>query len=171
MGYYIRVLGLDTRSFTTEDLDEIKGIIMKNEGIDFDYQINGQNEDGSLKGFIIKNMKGEDIADVSIDRKQGNLLDEEIEEFKEDIKEYVSQKNYEWLGNYLDKVEIIYAFQVLNKGFEPKNWDIIYARTTLYGTAWAEYGRRMKASFQTRKARVLWRTGKPANGLTQKKRK
>ena len=137
MGYYIRVLGLDTRSFTTEDLDEIKGIIMKNEGIDFDYQINGQNEDGSLKGFIIKNMKGEDIADVSIDRKQGNLLDEEIEEFKEDIKEYVSQKNYEWLGNYLDKVEIIYAFQVLNKGFEPKNWDIIYA---LHNTIWNGVG-------------------------------
>lgn len=136
MGYYIRVLGLKNNPITQHDLKQIQQVLKENDEIEFDFVIESENS-GDIRSVIIKNKKGDELAQLVKDTKNGNLLNDEIEEFKEEIEDYVPEANYNWLNDYFDKIEVIYAFQVLRKGFEPKNWEIIYA---LHNIIWEDAG-------------------------------
>jgi hypothetical protein len=56
---------------------------------------------------------------------EGELGQQELEEFKEAIADCQPGFTAKWLANNFDKIKVIYAFQVLTAAFEDNNFEII----------------------------------------------
>jgi len=42
----------------------------------------------------------------------------ELEEFREDIQEFQPESAIKWLEKYFEKIQVIYAFQLMNSAFD-----------------------------------------------------
>ena len=86
--------------------------------------------------FEVTNVKGDSL--VQIERNpvlDGELGQEELNEFKDEIEDCKPASAVKWLINYFDKVKVIYAFQMLNAAFENGNYDIVNSiRTIIWHT-------------------------------------
>ena len=122
MGYYIRVLGTSDPNIHIDEL--ISGLT--NEGLTAKFDID-QNESADNWTVIgVSNSNGDDL--IQIERnpvRDGELGKEEIEEFKDNIKEYKPSSAVKWLDKYFDNVKVIYAFQLLNASMEDENFPIV----------------------------------------------
>jgi len=56
---------------------------------------------------------------------EGELGQEELNEFSEIIRDYKPTSAVKWLTNYFGKVKVIHAFQMLNAAFVDGNFEII----------------------------------------------
>lgn len=134
MGYYIRVLGTSDPNIHIEEL--ISGLT--EEGLTAKFYID-QNESGDNWTIIgVSNANGDDL--MQIERNpviEGELGKEEIEEFKDEIKEYNPSSAVEWLDKYLDKVKVIYAFKLLAISMKEENFSIVSA---IQSTIWNKVG-------------------------------
>ena len=134
MGYYIRVLGTSDPNIHIDEL--ISGLT--NEGLTATFDID-QNESADNWTVIgVSNSNGDDL--IQIERnpvKDGELGKEEIEEFKEGIKEYKPNSAVKWLDKYFDNVKVIYAFQLLNASMEDENFPIV---GSIKSTIWSKVG-------------------------------
>jgi hypothetical protein len=76
--------------------------------------------------FDILNNDGEALAQIErnpvID---GELGQDELNEFREIIQDYKPSSAVKWLTNYFDTVKVIYAFQLLNAAFDNNNFEVI----------------------------------------------
>ncbi len=127
MGYYIRVLGTKDPDIHIDELLDA----LKEDGLEA--QVNFDKNETPDKWTVIQivNDKGQELTQIErnpvID---GELGKEELDEFKKLILDYKPISAVNWLTNYFGNVKVIYAFQILNAGFEDNNFDIINALKT-----------------------------------------
>jgi len=122
MPYYIRVLG-------TQDPDiQIKELLasLANDGLTAKIAFDPNELPDCWTMLDIANDQGEPIAQIErnpvID---GELGQEELNEFKETILDFKPCSAVNWLTKFFDKIKVIYAFQLLNASFENDNAEII----------------------------------------------
>jgi hypothetical protein len=124
MGYYIRVLGTSDHNIHIDEL--ISGLTNQGLTAKFDIDPNESRDNWSVIG--VANSDNDDL--MQIERNpviDGELGKDELEEFKDDIKDYKPTSAVKWLDKYFDKVKVIYAFQLLDKAFEGDNFSIVGA--------------------------------------------
>ena len=130
MGYYIRVLGTTDPNIHIDEL--ISGLTT--EGLTAKFSID-QNESPDNWTIIgIANSTGEELFQIERNPVlDGELGQEELEEFKEIIQDYKPDSAVKWLDNFFDRVKVIYAFQLLNASFEDSNFPIVSSiKTTIW---------------------------------------
>jgi hypothetical protein len=134
MGYYIRVLGTIDQNIHIDEL--INGL--KNRGLVAKFEID-QNESADKWTIIgVSNANGQGL--IQIERNpviEGELGKEELEEFRQYIKEYKPVSAVKWLDKYFDKVKVIYAFQLLDASMDDENFKIVGA---IKSTIWSKIG-------------------------------
>ena len=89
------------------------------------------------------NSDGEEL--MQIERNpviEGELGQDELQEFREDIQENKPTSAVKWLDKYFDKVKVIYAFQLLDASMEDKNFEIVGSIKT---TIWNRLGGLLQA--------------------------
>jgi hypothetical protein len=122
MGYYIRVLG-------TLDPDihiQVLHNALLADGLTARFELDQNDQPEKWTMLDILNQNEEVIAQLERNPViNGELGQEELDEFKEDIQNYKPVSAVKWLTNYFDKVKVIYAFQMLNAAFDDGNFEII----------------------------------------------
>lgn len=89
-------------------------------------EIDPTEQPGKWTILYISNADGKALAKLERNAViEGELGQEELDEFKEDIQYYKPTSAVKWLTNYLDKVKVIYAFQMLNEAFEDGNFEVV----------------------------------------------
>ncbi len=134
MGYYIRVLGTSDTNIHIDDL--IIGLENDNLMAKFSFDENEPADNWTV--INVANSDGDDL--MQIERNPvvaGELGKEELEEFREDIKNYKPASAANWLDKYFDKVKVIYAFQLLNASFDDNNFPIV---TSIKSKIWNKTG-------------------------------
>jgi hypothetical protein len=122
MGYYIRILGTSNPDIHLNVL--IEGL--KSNGINADLQLQNNELPENWTCLDVTNSNGEDI--IQIERNpviDGELGQEELDEFREEIQEYRPKSAVKWLEKYFDSVRVIYCFQMFNRAFEDENYPIV----------------------------------------------
>jgi hypothetical protein len=127
MGYYIRVLGTKDPDIHIDELLDA----LNEDGLEAQVTFDKNETPNKWTVLQIVNDKGQELTQIErnpvID---GEIGKEELDEFKELILDYKPISAVNWLTNYFSKVKVIYAFQILNAGFEDSNFDIISALKT-----------------------------------------
>ena len=139
MGYYIRVLGITDPNLHIDEL--IKGL--SNDGLTATFDIDPTESPDNWTVIGVANSDGEEL--MQIERNpvvEGELGQEEIEEFREDIKDCKPNSAVKWLDKYFDKVKVIYAFQLLNAAMEDNNFEIV---GSIKATIWNKLGGLLQA--------------------------
>ncbi|HKO79914.1 MAG TPA: hypothetical protein VJU78_05935 [Chitinophagaceae bacterium] len=130
MPYYIRVLGSqDPDIYIDEFIDALK-----KDGLAAKFELDPNEQPGKWTMVDILNQDGKALAQIErnpvID---GELGQEELNEFREIIQEYKPTSAVQWLTNYFDNVKVVYAFQMLNAAFDDSNFEII---SSIKATIW-----------------------------------
>ena len=139
MGYYIRVLGITDPNIHIDEL--IKGL--SNDGLTAKFDLDPTESQDNWTVIGVANLDGDEL--MQIERNpviKGELGQEEIEEFREDIKDCKPNSAVKWLDKYFDKVKVIYAFQLLNAGMEDNNFEIV---GSIKATIWNKLGGLLQA--------------------------
>ena len=122
MGYYIRVLGTQDPDIHIDEFNQA----LAAKGLTANFEFDNTEQPDKWTMLDIFNQDGEPLAQLErnpvID---GELGQEELDEFREDIKDYKPVSAVKWLTNYFDKVKVIYAFQMLNAAFNDANFETI----------------------------------------------
>lgn len=122
MGYYIRVMGSEDPDIHVEELIGALNEI----GVTAKFELDSNEEPG--KWTVVNILNQGDKAIAQLERNpvvDGELGQEELDEFREIIQDYKPTSAVKWLTNYFDKVKVIYAFQMLNEAFDDSNFEII----------------------------------------------
>jgi hypothetical protein len=122
MGYYIRVLGTVDPDI---HIDELVGALTK-KGLTAKFEVDSNEEPG--KWTVVNILNHDDKPLAQLERNpvvDGELGQDELDEFREIIQDYKPTSAVKWLTNYFDKVKVIYACQMLNESFEDSNFKII----------------------------------------------
>lgn len=118
MGYYVRVLSPESKPVSPSLLREA---VKPYGGL-----VDDLNNPPPWKQLVITNAEGDTVCLVDRDEiSEGDLVEEEIAEFREGIAESLPTSAAEWLQSYLNSVRTIYAFQVI--AFDENGWGIIDA--------------------------------------------
>ena len=139
MGYYIRVLGITDPNIHIDEL--VEGLSKDGLTAKFDLDPTESSDDWTV--IVVANSDGEEL--MQIERNpviEGELGQDELQEFREEIKEYRPNSAVKWLDKYFDKVKVIYAFQLLNASMEDKNFEIVGSIKT---TIWNKLGGLLQA--------------------------
>jgi len=121
MGYYIRVLGKTNPTITVDRLIEA----LRSENLKPSMEIVDGTPD-NWKQLLIKDKDKRDILLIEKNEViEGELGQEEIKEFKEEIVDCKPASATKWLLDYFDKVKVIYAFQILSTVDSDENWNIV----------------------------------------------
>ena len=122
MGNYLRVLGLQNPDIHIDELMQS----LAADGLNAKFAFDPTEEPGKWTMLDILNADSEPLAQLERNPViEGELGQEELNEFKEDIQYYKPTSAVKWLTNYFDKVKVIYAFQILNATFEDGNFEIV----------------------------------------------
>lgn len=122
MGYYIRVLGSVDPDI---HIEELIGALTE---IGLTAKLELDSNEGPGKWTVVNILNQDDKAIAQLERNpvvDGELGQEELDEFREIIQDYKPTSAVKWLTNYFNKVKVIYAFQMLNEAFEDSNFEII----------------------------------------------
>ena len=139
MGYYIRVLGITDPNIHIDEL--IKGL--SNDGLTAKFDLDPTERADNQTVIGVANSEGEEL--MQIERNlviEGELGQEELEEFREDIKDCKPNSAVKWLDKYFDKVKVIYAFQLLNAAMEDQNFEVV---GSIKATIWNKLGGLLQA--------------------------
>ena len=103
MGYYIRVLGITDPNIHIDEL--IKGL--SNDGLTAKFDLDPTESPDNWTVIGVANSDGDEL--MQIERNlviEGELGQEELEEFREDIKDCKPNSAVKWLDKYFDKVKV-----------------------------------------------------------------
>lgn len=128
MGYYIRVLGRDVANIPLQTLREAA-----HPGV-----IEADDAGGEWEELLLRHASGAEI--VVIEKNlvvDGQLGADELEEFVNEVSGCKPASAAEWLRQYLPKVKIIYAFQLLDGTDVEGGWEILHK---VHGTIWNSAG-------------------------------
>ena len=131
MGYYIRVLGSQDPNIHIDEL--IKSVA--DNGLTAMFQFDQTENPGNWTVLEISNQNGDVLAQLERNPVlEGELGEDELNEFKEIIQDYKPVSAVKWLTTYFDKVKVIYAFRILQAAFEGRNFEIIGSiKTKIWG--------------------------------------
>jgi hypothetical protein len=122
MGYYIRIFGTqDPDIHLDELLDNLRagGLYAKLAFAEGDAP-------GKWTLLEVANDNGDALAQIERNPVvDGELGQEELDEFKEEVEDCQPASAAKWLTDFFDGVKVIYAFQMLNAAFEGNNYDIV----------------------------------------------
>ncbi|GAB2811027.1 hypothetical protein [Ferruginibacter profundus] len=122
MGYYIRILGSQNPDIQVDELIQS----LAADGLTAKFEFDPTEEPSKWTMLDILNADGEPLAQLERNPViEGELGQEELNEFKEDIQDYKPASAVKWLTNFFDKVKVIYAFQMLNAAFDDGNFEVI----------------------------------------------
>ena len=122
MAYYIRVLGIRDPDL---HLDELINSLQVN-GLTANLAYASGESPNKWTLLEVANEEGKPITQIERNPViEGELGKEEIEELKIEIEDSRPTSAAKWLTKYLDKVRVIYAFQLLNTAFDDTNFEII----------------------------------------------
>jgi len=131
MGYYIRVLGTADPNIHIDEL--INGLT--NNGLIAKFEFDQKESPDNWSIIGVANSDGVDLMQIERNKVvDSELGKEELEEFREEIKDYKPNSAVKWLDKFFDKVKVIYAFQLLNAAFEDNNFSIISAIRSIIWT-------------------------------------
>lgn len=134
MAYYIRVFGISNPNINIEEL--VSKLKTEKLTATFQYDKNEAAENWSI--IEVFNSKGNAICEIERNPVLiGELGKEELDEFKEYIKDYKPKSAVKWLNNYFDKIKVIYAFQLLDTAFKDENFEIV---RSIKSTIWSKTG-------------------------------
>ncbi len=139
MGYYIRVLGITDPNIHIDEL--ITGL--SNDGLTAKFDIDPTESSDNWTVIGVANSDAEEL--MQIERNpviDGELGQDELEEFRENIKDCKPNSAVKWLDKYFDKVKVIYAFQLLNAAMEDNNFEIA---GSIKATIWNKLGGLLQA--------------------------
>ena len=122
MPYYIRVLGSQDPDIHIDELIDA----LKQVGLTAKFELDPSEQPGEWTMFDIFNNDGEALAQIERNPVvDGELGQDELNEFREIIQDCKPTSAVQWLTNYFDTVKVIYAFQLLNTAFDNNNFEII----------------------------------------------
>lgn len=133
MAYYIRILGTSDYKI---HLDEII-ILLKDNGLSAKFNIDTNETPDNWNIIEVSSLNGEYLMQIERNTTNKDTGKEEIEEFKEEILEYKPISASKWLYKYLDKVKVIYTFQLLNESMKEENFPII---ESIKSAIWSKVG-------------------------------
>lgn len=133
MPYYIRILGTSDYNI---HLDEIISLL-EDHGLSAKFNIDKNETPDNWTVIDISNLNNEYLMQIERNTTNKGVGKEEIEEFKEKILEYMPVSASKWLYKYLDKVKVIYAFQLLNGSMKEENFPIV---ETIKSVIWSKVG-------------------------------
>jgi hypothetical protein len=123
VGYYVRVLGIRDNPVSVDDLRSA----VIGEGLDAEFEIDSGTGD-AWSQLIIKAPGGGPIAVLERNLVvPGELAEEEIQEFIEEMENARPHSAARWLAAYLPRVKVIYAFQILSSIHQGDGWSILGA--------------------------------------------
>src|SRR5688572_19050918 len=130
MGYFLRVLGTSDPDI---HLDELMAAL-KSEGLDAKLAMLENERADKWTLIEVNNTNLELLAQIERNVvKPGELGYEELEEFKEEIKDCKPQSAAKWLSDYLESIKVIYAIQLDRTALEDENFPIVTAiRTAIW---------------------------------------
>jgi len=132
MGYYIRVLATDE---TPLPGDELRGCLPDKPSCELDFET---KDEAGWSQLLLRHVGGPAIA--VIERNPvlpGPLGEEEIGEFVDDAKSGMPDSAARWLSQYLPRVKVIYAVQLLSGTDVDDGWSAVHA---LRGYIWRKRG-------------------------------
>ena len=129
MGYYTRVLSKDSEFPSFEELAQL----ISTEHPEFRLTIEEDSEDG----WSVLLLSGLDEVEVALLERnpvaEGSLGQDEVAEFIEELQDCQPKSGVQWLGDYLDSVRTIYAFQHLQGSETADGSNTLHAlRTALW---------------------------------------
>ncbi|HWX55694.1 MAG TPA: hypothetical protein VN176_13990 [Verrucomicrobiae bacterium] len=133
MGYRIRVLGTnearcDLKSLREALRDSNSRAVLKLE--------TGKEE--NWEQLILSHPQGPEITLIECNPVvEGELGKEELEEFVSEVDHYQPASAVQWLRQYLPKVKVIYALQLLSGTDANGGWDAVH---TIQGAIWTKSG-------------------------------
>jgi len=129
MGYRIRVLGI------REEQPEVGYLREALEGSKNSAVLRTETEgDGGWEQLILTHPKGPEIALVEYNPViNGELGNDELEEFVAEVEDYKPASAAKWLKKYLPRVRVIYALQVLSGAEVGDGWDAVH---TIQSAIW-----------------------------------
>lgn len=134
MAYYIRVLGTsDTSIHINQFIDDL------NEG-NLVAKFHLLETENAAEWTIIQvaNQRGNALAQIERNLVDvGKLGKEELDNFREEIKNCKPVSAVQWLQEFFDRVKVIYAFQLLEGAFDDDNFPII---SSIKSTIWNAVG-------------------------------
>lgn len=133
MPYYIRILGKSDHKI---HLDEIISPL-KDHGLSAKFSIYKNETPDNWTVIDVSNLNDEYLMQIERNTTNEGVGKEEIEEFREEILEYKPVSASKWLYKYLDKVKVIYAFQLLNASMKEENFSIV---ETIKSVIWSKVG-------------------------------
>jgi hypothetical protein len=126
MGYRIRVLGTKEQKPQVEDLQAALRK-SKNDAI---LTIEAEKS-GNWEQLILAHPKGPEIALIEWNPVvEGELGKEELEEFIAEVEDYEPASAACWLKEYLRRVKVIYALQLLSGTEVGNGWDAVHTVQT-----------------------------------------
>jgi hypothetical protein len=148
MGYYVRVLALQESEIPLQTLQASlpKGMELIAE------------EESGWSQLVLRHVAGLDIALIERDLvTPGELGADEIQEFLNEIKGEKPQSAVDWLTEFLPRVKVIYAIQVLSGSDTRDGWSGIDAVRTVL---WTQGGGILQADAEgftnQEGAHILW---------------
>jgi len=139
MGYYIRVLGITNPNIHIDEL--IKGL--SNDGLTAKFNLDPTESLDNWTVIGVANSDGDEL--MQIERSpviKGELGQDELKEFREEIIDCKPNSAVKWLDKYFGKVKVIYAFQILNAAMEDHNFEIV---SSIKATIWNKLGGLLQA--------------------------
>jgi hypothetical protein len=131
-GYYIRVLATDA---TPVAEDELRASLPEKSSCEL---LTDQKNDQGWVQLVLRHADGGEIALIERNPvSSGELGEEELAEFIEEIKGEKPASAVRWLEQYLPRVKVIYAFQILGGADGNKAWEAIRA---LQACIWTRRG-------------------------------
>lgn len=122
MSYYIRILGTQNPDI---HLDEIIEALDK-DGLDVRLAISQNESPEKWTSLELRNEDEEMLAEVERDLiKEGTIGQEELDEFKESILQFQPATAAKWLNSFFERVQVIYAFRLMDIALEDDNYPII----------------------------------------------
>ena len=122
MPYYIRVMGSEDPDIHIDELIDT----LRQDGLTAKFELDPSEQPSKWTMFDIFNSSGEALAQIERNPIiEGELGQDELNEFREIIQDYKPTSAVQWLTNYFDTVKVIYAFQLLNAAFDNNNFEII----------------------------------------------
>jgi hypothetical protein len=124
MGYYIRILGTNLAEIPIQRLKESANPAL----------IDSDDKGDSWQQLLLRHPAGPEIAVIEKNPVvEGELGAEELEEFLDEVTDYQPASAVSWLLEYLPKVKVIYAFQLLSGTEVDDGWSRMHA---VYDTVW-----------------------------------
>ncbi len=131
MAYYIRVLGLQDIDI---HLDELSAAL-KTAGLKAAFELGESCEPHKWSMLEVKAEHGARLVQIERNRVMpGKLAQQELDEFREIIREHQPLSAVQWLDNYIGRITVVYAFRILDAALFDDNFEIVSAvKTEIWG--------------------------------------